>query len=143
MQTLTSCLKYRSLVSVRRQDVDEYGIQGFVVGVSETLLAPEYVYDFQTDGLLVLRRSDVTEVRCTATDEFQERLLKKEGMRPGLQGTMPLNLDGWRPLIDQLAEQYQYKILERELGPPPNLAIGQPVKTTAAQVEFRTFSGAG
>jgi hypothetical protein len=143
MQTLSSCLKSRSLVSVRRRDVDDYGVQGFVVGSSEALLALEYVYDFQIDGLLVLRRSDVTEVRCTATDEFQERLLRKEGVRPGLQGPMPLNLEGWRPLIDQLAELYQYMILERELGPSPELAIGQPIKTTATQVEFRTFTGAG
>jgi hypothetical protein len=143
MQTLSSHLQNRSLVSVQRRDVDDYGIQGFLVGFSETLLALEYVYDFQLDGLLVIRRADITEVNRTATDEFQERLLKKEGVRFGQQQPKPLNLENWRTLIDQLAENYQYMILERELGPSPDLAIGQPVKTTTAQVEFRTFSGTG
>jgi hypothetical protein len=143
MQTLPSCLQNRSLVSVRRRDVDDYGIQGFVVGLSENLLALEYVYDFQLDGLLILRRSDITEVRRTGTDEFQERLLKKEGVRSGQQEPTLLSLEDWKSIIDQLAEHYQYMILERELGPSPDLAIGQPVKTTAAQVEFRTFSGTG
>jgi hypothetical protein len=142
-QTLTTLLKSRSLVSIRRQDVDDYGIQGFLVGLSDDLLAVEYVYDFQIDGLMVLRRSDITEVRRTATDEFQERLLKKEGIRPGAQTPMPLALERWEPLIRQLSSHHPLMILERELGPSPSLAIGRPVRITAAQVEFQTFSGTG
>jgi hypothetical protein len=114
-----------------------------VVGLSETLLALEYVYDFQVDGLMVLRRSDVTEVRRTGTDEFQERLLKKEGVRPGSQKPGALNLEGWLPLIEQLTGHYQYFILERELGPSPEFSIGQVLRATATQVELRTFSGTG
>jgi hypothetical protein len=32
-------------------------------------------------------------------------------------------------------------ILERELGPEPTFSIGRVLKATAAQVEFRSFSG--
>jgi hypothetical protein len=141
--TLSSCHRKRSLVSVRRRDVDDYGIQGFVVGLSETLLALEYVYDFQIDGLMILRRADVTEVRRTGTDEFQEALLNKEGIRPGTQTPAPLEMDGWRSVIDQLSKHYEYMILERELGPEPEFAIGRVVRATAAQVELQTFSGTG
>lgn len=141
--TLFTHLKTRSLVSIRRQDVDDYGIQGFLVGLSNDLLAIEYVYDFQIDGLMVLRRSDITEVRRTATDEFQERLLKKEGIRPGSQTPVSLELDDWGTLIRQLSEHCPLMILERELGPAPDFAIGRPVRITAAQIEFHTFSGTG
>jgi len=141
--TLSTLLKTRSLVSIRRRDVDDYGIQGFLVGLSDALLAVEYVYDFQIDGLMVLRRSDITEVRRTATDEFQERLLKKEGIRPGSQTPVSLELDDWSTLIRQLSERCPFMILERELGPSPEFAIGRPVRATAAQVEFQSFSGTG
>jgi hypothetical protein len=142
-RTLTNLLKSRSLVSIRRQDVDDYGIQGFLVGMSDALLAVEYVYDFQIDGIMVLRRSDITEVRRTATDEFQERLLKKEGIRPGSQMPAVPELNGWGALIGQLSEHYPLMILERELGPSPEFAIGRSVRITAAQVEFQSFSGTG
>jgi hypothetical protein len=141
MQSLPACLKKRSLVSVRRRDVDDYGIQGFVVGLSDVLIALEYVNDFQIDGLLVLRRTDITEVRRTGTDEFQESILKREGVRPGQQEPTSLQLEAWRPLIEQLSARYPIMILERELGPPPEFSIGRLKKVTAAQVEFQTFSG--
>lgn len=142
-QTLSTLLKSRRLVSIRRRDIDGYGIQGFLVGLSDNLLAVEYVYDFQIDGLMVLRRSDITEVRRTATDEFQERLLKKEGIRPGSQTPVSLELDDWSTLIRQLSEHCPLMILERELGPSPEFAIGRPVRATAAQVEFQSFTGTG
>ncbi|TAK73213.1 MAG: hypothetical protein EPO12_22755 [Aquabacterium sp.] len=104
--TLSTLLKAKSLVSIRRRDVDDYGIQGFLVGLSEGLLAVEYVYDFQIDGIMVLRRSDITEVKQTGTDKFQERLLKKEGIRPGMQEPMPLELSGWKAVIQQISQHY-------------------------------------
>ena len=143
MQSLPTYLKAKSLVSVRRRDVDAYGIQGFLVGLSANLMALEYVYDFQIDGLVVVRRSDVTEVKRTGTDEFQERLLMREDIRPGAQTPMPLQLEGWQSLIQQLSDHYPLMILERELGPSPEFAIGRPIRATAAQVEFHTFTGTG
>lgn len=141
MPSLSAYLQKRSLISVRRKDVDGHSIQGFLVGLSDHLVALEYVCDFQVDGLMVLRRSDITEFRRTATDEFQERLLKKEGIRPGTQQPAPLALEGWRSVIDQVAECHPFMILERELGPAPEFSIGRMLRTTAAQVEFHHFSG--
>jgi hypothetical protein len=141
--TLSALLKAKSLVSIRRSDVDDYGIQGFLVGLSEDLLAIDYVYDFQIDGIMVLRRSDITEVKRTGTDEFQERLLKKEGIRPGMQESMPLDLGGWKAVIQQISQHFPLLILERELGPSPKFAIGRALRATAAQVEFQSFTGTG
>lgn len=143
MNSLATLLKDRMLVSVRRQGVDGYGVQGFVVGLSDELLALEYVYDFQVDGLLVLRLSDITDIKRTATDEFQESLLKREGIRPGSQQPTPLHLNGWKALIEQISGHYPAMILERELGPSPEFAIGRPTKISQSQVEFLTFSGTG
>ena len=89
----------KSLVSIRRSKVDGYGIQGFLVGLSDELLALEYVYDFQVDGLMVLRRSDVSEAKRTGTDEFQEHLLKLEGIQAGTQQPVPLNLSNWTSAV--------------------------------------------
>ena len=139
--TLSSCLRKQSLISVRRRNIDDYEIQGFLVGLSENLMALEYVHDFQVDGLMVLRRADITDERRTGTDEFQEKLLRDEGVRSGTQIQSPLKLDEWRSALEHLAETHEYMILERELGPAPEFAIGRPVRITAAQIEFQAFSG--
>lgn len=122
-------------------NIDGHSIQGFLVGLSDELVALEYVYDFQIDGLMVLRRSDITEVRRTVTSEFQECLLEQEGIRPGGQEPAALALEGWRSVIEQVAQFHPLMILERELGPAPEFSIGRQVRATAAQVEFRHFSG--
>ena len=141
MKSLTTYLNDRKLISVRRQDIDDHVIQGFVVGISSELVALEYVYDFQIDGLMVLRRSDISEIKRTGTDEFQETLLKREGIQPGSQGPIPSDLISWRSVIQELSAQYPLMILERELGPSPRFAIGRPTAISQAQVEFLTFSG--
>jgi hypothetical protein len=87
MQMLSTHHKKRNLVSIRRSSIDPNSIQGFVVGLSQDLVALEYVYDFQIDGLLVLRRSDITDVRRSKTDEFQQSLLKQEGIVVGNANT--------------------------------------------------------
>ncbi|MCW5649005.1 MAG: hypothetical protein KIS62_04605 [Ramlibacter sp.] len=140
---LSTLLESRSLVSIRRRDVDDYGVQGFMVGMSENLLAIEYVYDFQIDGIMILRRSDITEVKQTGTDKFQERLLKKEGIQPGMQEPIPLEVENWKAVIQQACLRYPLVILERELGPSPKFAIGRVQRRTSAHVELRTFTGTG
>lgn len=142
MQALSIYSKNQSLVSLQRAGVDSNSILGFVVGVSEHLVALEYVYDFQIDGLLILRRSDITDVRRSETDEFQQWLLEQEGIRPGAQTPEPsLQLHGWQSVITQLSALFPLMILEQELGPEPTFSIGRAEKATAAQVEFLSFSG--
>ena len=143
MSSLATYLRHRRLLSVRRAGVDGYGIQGFLAGVSDDLLALEYVYDFQIDGLMVFRRSDITEINRTSTDEFQESLLKQEGILAGCQSPKTLNLDSWQSLVTQLLEHYSLMTFERELGPSPEFAIGRPLKVTQTQVEVKTFTGTG
>jgi hypothetical protein len=141
--SLSTCLRKQSLVSVHRRDVDDNGIQGFLIGLSDELIALEYVYDFQVDGVMVLRRSDITDVQRTGTDQFQESLLKREGIRPSTQLQSPLDLGSWKSILEQFSREHEYMILERELGPAPGFAIGRAVRITAAQIELQTFSGTG
>ncbi len=141
--SLTSLFRKRNLVSVRRANIDGYGIQGFLVGVSDELLALEYVCDFQVDGLMILRRADITEIRRTATDQFQESLLKTEGIGPGSQLIESPAMGSWRTLFEQFSRQHQYMIVERETGPAPEFVIGRLLRTTAMHIELQAFSGTG
>ena len=131
----------RNLVSIYRSAIDDNAIQGFVLGDSRELVVLQYVYDFNLDGLMVLRTADITDVRCTATDKFQKQLLSQEGLSHNVPFALTLDLSGWRAVISQLAKEYALMILECEEGKKREFVIGRVVKTTAREVHIQHFSG--
>jgi hypothetical protein len=133
----------RELVLITRKGIDSKQIQGFVLGSSERLVLLQYVHDFHLDGLLVLNKSDITEIRCSATDKFQRGLLRREGLLERVPFEAPFNLSDWRSIIRQLAKAYLLIILECERGEDPDFVIGRVAKTTSAAVYVRYFTGAG
>ena len=44
--------------------------KGFVLASSAELVVLQYVYDFNLDGLMVLRVADITDIRWSATGRF-------------------------------------------------------------------------
>jgi hypothetical protein len=133
--------KARALVSVHRSRIDENAIHGFVLASSEELVVLQYVYDFNLDGLMVLRVSDITEVRCSATDKFQKGLLEKEGLIHRVPFGSGFDLRNWRSAIAQLSSRYALMILECEAKDEKDFFIGRVVSTTDTAVRFQHFSG--
>jgi hypothetical protein len=50
-------------------------------------------------------------------------------------------MESWNCVLDQFSQQHEYLILERELGPAPEFAIGRAARITGTQVGQQTFSG--
>jgi hypothetical protein len=134
--------KNRNLVSVRRNEIDENSIQGFVLASSEDLVVLQYVYDFNLDGLVVLRVADVTEVRDSITNKFQKGLLEQEGLMQRVPFGVDFDLRNWKSVIAQLSKEYPLMIVECEALEEKDFAIGRVLKTTQAGVQFQYFSGA-
>jgi hypothetical protein len=134
--------KRRDLVSVRRNEIDDNAIQGFVLASSEELVVLQYVYDFNLDGLMVLRIDDITEVRCSATDKFQKSLLEQEGLIATVSFGSDFALSNWRSVISQLSKEYALMILECEAGDEKDFVIGRILTTTTTGAQVRYFSGA-
>lgn len=134
--------KERNLISIARGKIDPNSIQGFVVGYSRDLVAIQYVYDFNLDGLMVLRVSDITEVRCTATDKFQKSLLSQEQLLERVPFESVLQLSDWRSIISQFAKEHPLMILECEAMKEKVFVIGRVLKSTADEIHIRHFSGA-
>ena len=135
--------KLRNLVSIRRGEIDENAIQGFLLESSEELIALQYVYDFNLDGLMFLRVEDITEVKCSKTGKFQKELLKKEGLLEKIPFGATFAISNWKSLITQLSQEHEVIILEREAMEEPDLFIGVILKATRIGVQGRYFSGAG
>lgn len=70
----------RALISILRNNIDPNSIQGFILASSEQLVVLQYVYDFHLDGLMVLSKAEITEIRSTPTDKFQQKLLANDDL---------------------------------------------------------------
>ncbi len=141
-QHLAKHHKQRNLVSIRRNGLDANSIQAFILDFSEELVALQYVYDFNLDGLMFVRVEDITEVKCSATDKFQKGLMKKEGLLKLVQFGKRFELANWNSLISQLSKEYKFIILERELAADNNFFIGTILKVSKTEAQGRYFSGA-
>ena len=142
MNSLLQHQKDRNLISIRRDAIDKNSIQAFVLALSAELVVLQYVYDFNLDGLMVLRASDITEVRWSETDRFQRGLLERAGLLQRVPFDATFDLRNWQTIIDQFSYQYKLMILECEAGDEDIFLIGRVLKSTAAGVQVLEFSGA-
>ena len=140
---LTDRHSKRTLISILRDEIDPNSIQGFILASSDQLVVLQYVYDFNLDGLMILSRSEITDVRSTATDKFQRKMLTTEGVMKQIPFETTFDLQSWRSIIKQIAKVYPLIILECERGDAPDFIIGRVEKTTSAAVYVRHFTGTG
>lgn len=132
----------RDLVTLRRDDLDDAAIQGYVLALSPALVVLQYVYDFHLDGLMVLRRADITDVNGSRTDRLQREMLAREGLEQRVPFDKAFDLVDWHAAVGQLSREYPLMILECEDLDDPDLVIGRVHALHAAQVDFEHFSGA-
>lgn len=142
MQELKQFEADGSLVAIRRATIDGKSIQGFVLGASEQLVLLQYVYDFNLDGLMLLRARDISEVTRSRTEELQERLLADEGLLSSVPFGYEVDLRSWRSAIDDLRGEHSIFILECELLDDPAFVIGRVIETGREQVSVKYFTGA-
>jgi len=133
----------RKLISLRRDHIDRNSIQGFILAYSNDLVLIQYVYDFRLDGLTVLRTTDITDIRCTATDEFQTQLLTDERLFDQVPFSTSFDVTSWRSIMTQLSRQHRPMILEDERPESEQFLIGTIEKITSRSVWLWYFSGAG
>lgn len=133
----------RALISILRNEVDANSIQGFILASTDQLVVLQYVYDFNLDGLMVLSRPEITDIRSTATDKFQRKLLAKEGLLKKVPFESAFDIQGWRSIIKQFSKTYPLIILECERGDEPAFIIGRVEKTSSIAAYVRYFTGTG
>lgn len=131
----------QTLVSIRRDRLDDRKIQAFVLHVSDTLVLLRYVYDFHLDGLMLLRIQDITNIKTTATDEFQKRLLIEEGLFEYVGFGHHPPIGSYDTFLRSLPKD-QTVILEDEIAEDPDFIIGTVIAVDTQAVSIRYFTGA-
>ena len=138
---LMKLIAERSLISLRRDTVDENQLQGFPLACSASLLALAYVCDFRRDGYLFLRREDISDIKVTATDKFQRGIMIDQALLPD-SNAIQYPLESFESLLSSLPEN-EIAIIECETSEENEFTIGRYVGCNDGYLAAHYFSGAG
>lgn len=131
----------KELVSIRREKFDENKIQGFVLDESEDLILINYVYDFNLDGLMVLRKKDISLLETSDTDTFQTSLLIDEKIHSKVNYKNNYDLTSWKKFIETSTKDHKYFIVEEEEFEKIEFNIGSIFKIDKESIAMRYFTG--
>ncbi|MEM7082230.1 MAG: hypothetical protein AAF465_05810 [Pseudomonadota bacterium] len=123
--------------------MDDKKIQGFVINESPSLLLLHYICDFRSDGLMVLRRCDISSIETLEVDRFQTELLKEEGVFESIDFGSSYKVDSWEEFFLSANGQNELFIVEQELIDEPDLAIGKILRIGKNQIDLHYFTGIG
>lgn len=129
------------LASIRREKVDSNKIQGFVLDESDKLLLLRYVYDFNLDGILVLSKEEITELKSTDTDKFQTDMLREEGVLDKVETDIKYDLMNWKAFIESAVKRHEFFIFEEEKADPAEFTIGKIMGISEDSFEMKYFTG--
>lgn len=132
----------RDLVSIKRERFNDLIIQGIVLEYSSDLVLLQYVYDFNLDGLMVLRLSDITSMVSDSTDIVQTNILKDEGLYSEIDFTKHYAVADWYAVFSTIGREYGFCIVEDESPDYPVFMLGELRKVENERVTVLGFSGA-
>lgn len=133
--------KDRTLVSISRGSVDPNKIQGVILGYSKELVLLSYIYDFNLDGLIVLRRKEITDISSRKTDIFQKQLLINEGIFEKIDFDTEYELGSWLDFIKDASKRHKYFIFELENQDEPDFFIGKIKRINKKSILLKYFTG--
>ena len=130
------------VVRLNRKPLDEFSLDGFIVGISEKLLCL-HVVDGKTlmlNGYAVVRLSDIRSYRVdeTAFIDRALRLLGRTSVAPDA-----FDLSGWGPLLASVKSQYPVVSISTEKNAPRCLFIGKLLKHSVKSVVIEAISVSG
>ena len=134
--------KSQTLASIRRESIDGLRIQGFVLAYSKDLILIQYVYDFNVDGIMVLRRSDISEIDTDKTDIFQTQILKDEGLFAEVDFQKEYDVKDWPTVLNSVGKDYGLVIVEDEISEDPEFLLGEIQDIKNNSVSILGFTGA-
>lgn len=130
-------------IGIERSDIETHKLFGFVLACSSELVLTHVVYDFHHDGYQILRISDISGIRHSASDRTMTKILRAEGILE--QGSLkhPINLQSWQSALRSLKSIGKNVIVEGEEPEVDVFLIGKLIRINKKTLSMLFFDGAG
>ena len=142
LAVLQRALAEKTLCAVNRDMIDYLSIYGYPVAMTDKLVALRFVYDFEPDGIKIIRTQDITEAFCGDVEAFNDRIVKSECGDLKLDAP-PLNLYSIKSLCADLQKSGQLVAIDCEGYEESQFYVGKIVALEDKCAQVLCFDGLG
>lgn len=121
-------------------------VDGVILEQSADLILMSDSFDFHYDGLMIIRKRDISEIQLADTERFMKMILKKEGYMTAVQKRykhMGLKINSLEQALAQLQRSKRPVIIECKYGKHDLFQIGPIVNVTPKRVRIQHFNARG
>ncbi len=130
-------------IGIERSNIETHKLYGFVLACSSELVLIFVVYDFHPEGYQILRISDISGVRHSASDRTMQKILRAEGILEQVGLKHPINLQSWQSALRNLKTLGENVIVEGEEPEVDVFLIGKIIRINKKTLSMRYFDGTG
>lgn len=103
-------------------------------------------YDFSYDGITVIRKADITEIKRTENEKFFQKVMEKEGLKKELferKEFLNFHLASYEEIFQTIQEMNIPVIIEAKYGADDRFQIGPVASYNKKQVKINYFNARG
>ena len=131
--------------------VDENGneitdFEGFIIEESEKYILMSDMFDFYYNGLVVLRKRDIYEIRCSDNEKFFKYMLDKEKITDAIfekRNQIDFKLGSFKEMFESLQRLGIPIIIECDYGTKDRFIIGPVSDFDNKKVKINYFNSRG
>ncbi len=142
IEKIKQCIEQKSLCAINRDMIDELTTYCFPLALSDRLVLLANVYDFSIDGYKIMRTQDITEVFCDDAEEFNEMIIRKEGVLDDFNPKI-IDVKNLKNVFDYFLKSGQSIIVQCEGYDESLFYVGKIGAVLKNEIELKTFDGCG
>jgi hypothetical protein len=142
-------IKNQDFVKVYLADKDDLSIthfEGFIFEQSDRFILMSDTTDFNYDGIVVLRKSDISEIKHKENERFFKKILDDEKITELIftkRDALNFSLSTFEDMFEQLQSSGLSIIIECKYSKDDRFLIGPIVKTENKRVRLKYFNANG
>lgn len=130
-------------IQIRRTKIGVDNLNVIPLAIGQKLVLLQNLYDFDTDGYIIIRIKDITDVRITKSQKFSQVILKEEGILDKIRKPSISSLDHWENALMELFRMEANVIIECESKETDEFYIGKITYVDKKSLLLLYFNGAG
>ena len=131
---------------VDEEDSSITHIEGIIFEQTDKLILMNDMTDFNYDGLTVIRKKDLSEIKHTDNEQFFKTILDKEDITQKIRThreKIKVNLSKYKDLLVQVIETKQPVIIECKYANDDRFLVGPITKIEDKYIKIKHFNSLG
>jgi hypothetical protein len=142
---LLSFVRSGKQVRLTRRRPSEPRLNGYILGMSDSLLLIHCFNDFKPDGYTICRIRDIVELRHGPYEVWFDHILRSESLLTGLKFRYRIDLSNWATALQNITRRYSQIIIECESvdEKEEDFYIGGLLAIQSRNIQFRDYDALG